>query len=336
VKPAPWPREEALSERLLSVSVRAGTFEDRHVGDLPSLLGPGDLLVLNDAATLPGSLHGRTEAGEAIELRLSSVSGTARFEAVLFGAGDFHTRTEHRPPPPKLSAGAVLRLGPDLWARVESVSSRHPRLLEVKFEQDGAALWAGLFRVGRPVQYAHVKEPLPLWHVQTAYAARPWSAEQPSAGRPLKLGLLQALRAKGVALATITHGCGLSSTGDAQLDAALPLPERYEIPAATVEAVRAAKRVIAVGTSVTRSLEGSAAANGGVLTPGTGVTDLRLSGAHRLGVAHGLLTGMHEPGTSHDQLLEAFAPRAVIDGAFARAEELGYLGHEFGDSMLLL
>src|SRR5207249_5475771 len=113
---------------------------------------------------------------------------------------------------------------------------------------------------------------------QTAYAARPWSVEMPSAGRPLTWDVLLGLRRAGIAIARLTHAAGLSSTGDDELDRALPWPERYELPRATLDAIAGAHaaggRVIAVGTTVVRALESAAAR--GELTAGPGVAKLRL------------------------------------------------------------
>jgi S-adenosylmethionine:tRNA ribosyltransferase-isomerase len=340
VIPATWPRDRALDERLLRVDPRAGALRDARVGDLPSLLREGDLVVVNDGATLPASLHGATAAGEPVEARIFSGSGDGRFRAVLFGAGDARTRTEDRPPPPPLPPGAEIAFGPDLSAAVEAVSPASPRLVDLAFRQRGAALWSALYRRGRPVQYAYVEAPLELWHVQTRYASRPLCAELPSAGRPLTWGLLLSLARRGVRLASLTHAAGLSSTGDPALDALLPLPEGFEIPAETAEAIREAKaaggRVIAVGTTVTRALEGCAAQHDGEVVAGAGVTDLVIGAGFRLRVVDGILSGMHEPEASHFRLLEAFAPRAVLARAHAHAEAMGYLGHEFGDSTLIL
>ncbi len=190
------------------------------------------------------------------------------------------------------------------------------------------------------MQYAYVAGPLELWHVQTRYASRPWCAELPSAGRPLTWGLLLALLRQGVALASLTHAAGLSSTGDPALDALLPLPERFEIPEETAQAILATKaaggRVIAVGTTVTRALEGCAAQHDGAVVAGPGVTDLVLRAGSRLRVVDGIFSGMHEPEASHFRLLEAFAPHDVLARAHAHAEAVGYLGHEFGDSSLIL
>ena len=163
----------------------------------------------------------------------------------------------------------------------------------------------------------------------------PISIEAPSAGYPLDGARLLALRERGVRLAALTHAAGLSATGDAELDAALPLVERTFIPEETVQAVFAARaagrRVTAVGTSVVRALEGRALERG-TLTAGEGATSLRIGPGHRRRVVDALLTGMHDPSESHYALLQAFAPRALLERAHARAEAWGYLGHEFGDA----
>jgi S-adenosylmethionine:tRNA ribosyltransferase-isomerase len=339
MNPASWPREHPEAGRLLHIAPASGRLFDKRVEELPSLLREGDLLVVNDAATLPAALHGRTEAGAVVELRLLSREVDGTWVGVLFGAGDWRMRTEERPLPPPAPAGTRLVLGM-LDATVVEVLPASPRLLRVAFEAQGAALWAGLYRSGRPVQYSYLEGPLALWHLQTAYAARPWAVEAPSAGLPLTWSVLLALKRRGVHLASLTHAAGLSSTGDAALDAALPRPERFDIPAATVEAIHATHersgRVVAVGTTVVRALEGQAARHAGTLLPGEGVTDLLLGPGFIPRVVQGLLTGMHEPTASHYALLQAFAPLPLLREATQRAEALGYLGHEFGDACLLL
>jgi len=339
MSPATWPREGPLAERLLHIDPRADRFSDGSLADLPALLGEGDLLVVNDGATMPASLHGAS-GDDPIELRLISEIDDGRFSALLFGAGDFRTRTEDRPLPPRLAKGARLRFGDALAATITQVSATSARLVEIAFDERGAALWSALFHHGRPIQYAHVPRPLPLWHVQTPYASRPWCAEIPSAGRPLAWGLLLALIRRGVRIARLTHAAGLSSTGDAALDAQLPLPERFEIPEETVRAVdearAAGRRIIAVGTSVARALEGCALLHGGALEAGRATTDLRIDRSFHPRIADGILTGMHEPRESHFDLLEAFAPPALLARAHAHAEQAGYLGHEFGDASLIL
>ena len=343
MSPATWPRDEPLDERVLVIDPRRARFGDAHVRDLPSHLSRGDLLVVNDAATLPASLLGEVDhAGvrRRVEVRLLASIREGAFTAALFGDGDWRTRTEHRSPPPPLDAGARIRFGARLVATIESVSTTSPRLVEIAFDSSGAALWSALYREGRPVQYAHVARPLELWHAQTRYAGRPWAFELPSAGRPLTWGLLRSIERAGVSIATLTHAAGLSSTGDARIDSILPLPERYDVPQDTVDAVRAAKqragRVVAVGTTVVRALEGCAASHGGALVAGEGVTDLHIGPDLRRAVVDGLFTGLHDPTASHFALLQAFAPRTLLEDAYAHAERAGYVNHEFGDSSLIL
>jgi S-adenosylmethionine:tRNA ribosyltransferase-isomerase len=339
VTPATWPRAERLDTRLLRVDPATAALEDRRFGELAVLLRTGDLLVVNDAATLPASLLAETRLGP-VEARLTGAGPTPReWSAVLMGPGSWRQRTEDRPPPPVLRDGDVLSFQGGLQASVARVSGLSPRLVTLSFAAEGEALWSGLYRAGRPVQYSYLSGPLALWDVQTSYAGRPWAAELPSAGRPLTAGLLGDLRRAGVEIAALTHAAGLSSTGDPSLDAALPLPERYDVPPETAQAVRRARgrgRVVAVGTTVVRALEGCAAANGGEVVPGEGITELRVSAALEPAVVDGVLTGIHEPGASHFELLCAFAERALLDRAHRHAEAEGYLAHEFGDSCLVL
>ena len=203
MNPARAPRERRSDARLLVLDAGAGRHADLVAADLPSLLRPRDLLVVNDAATLPASLHGRTAGGAEVELRLLGAAAlpgrtgegavapgagadSEDFWAVLFGAGDWRTPTEHRPPPPRLERGDVIQLEErgargepgraELLATIEERAAVSPRLVRVRFGLRGAALWSALYRLGRPVQYAYLREPLSLWSVQTAYAARPWAA----------------------------------------------------------------------------------------------------------------------------------------------------------------
>jgi S-adenosylmethionine:tRNA ribosyltransferase-isomerase len=161
----------------------------------------------------------------------------------------------------------------------------------------------------------------------------------PSAGRPFTGQTLGDLRRRGVGIASLTHAAGLSSTGDPALDALLPLPERYELPAATVAAIEhthaSSHRVIAVGTTVARALEGCHATHGR-LVPGTGVTDLLLGPDQVLHVVDGIVTGMHEPTESHYRLLTAFVAEPALRAAVDHAIQHGYQGHELGDVTLVL
>jgi S-adenosylmethionine:tRNA ribosyltransferase-isomerase len=129
------------------------------------------------------------------------------------------------------------------------------------------------------------------------------------------------------------------ATGDPALDARLPLRERYAIPERTAslvnQAKRAGNRIVAVGTSVTRALEGALLARG-ALQSGEGETDLVIGPRTRLQVVDALLTGAHDPGSSHYGLLSAFCAPAILERAVQTSARLGYFGHEFGDSWPVL
>ena len=309
---------------------------------LPDFLRRGDLVVANDAATLPASLHGvHCPTGAAIELRLVARRALAAGDlkhctALVFGAGDFHMRTEDRPPPPRLAAGDRLKLGP-LDAEIERMLF-HPRLIEIRFDGSPAEIWAGVARHGTPIQYAHVPDPLALWDVWTAIAAMPVAFEPPSAGFALDWGMLAALRERGIGFVTLTHAAGISSTGDPALDALLPFAEPYSIPAGTARAIRRTRaqggRIVAGGTTVVRALEHAAALRGTVCA-GLGVADQRVGAETKLDVVDVVLSGAHEPGSSHYEVLRAFADDLVLRDANAALDARGYRTHEFGDSILV-
>ena len=334
--PAVWPRDDVLSERLMTIDPHSGEITDWHVGDLGSMLSPGDVLVVNDAATLPASLQAVTSAGETLEVRLLATTDSLSWTAVLFGAGDWRTPTEHRPMPPHVRVGETSAFGDSLRAQVQQVGCDAPRRIRLRFDSGIEAIWPAIYRLCKPIQYAYAKEPLPLFQVQTRYASRPWAAELPSAGRPLTWGTLLSARTRGVRVASVTHATGLSSAGDALLDGAMPWPEQFEIPIETIQAVRGASRVIAIGTSVVRALEGCAARHGGSLRAERAETDLVIRPGFVPRIVDGLLTGIHDPTGTHFEMLRAFAADSLLRRAHQHAEDSGYLCHEFGDSCLIL
>jgi S-adenosylmethionine:tRNA ribosyltransferase-isomerase len=305
-------------------------------------LRPGDVVVANDAATLPASLAGRHEPTRApIEVRLAGrgsldAKDVHDFCAIIFGAGDFHTRTEDRPLPPLMSPGDRLTLGP-LTATIKHLLD-HPRLVQVHFEGMADAIWSGIARHGRPIQYAHLAEPLALWDVWTPIAGPPVAFEPPTAGFVVAWQAVAALRGRGVQFATLTHAAGISSTGDEVLDRRLPLDEPYRIPAATARAVARAHerggRVVAIGTTVTRALE-HAAIGGGRVRAGDGLANQRLGPASRLRAVDAILTGVHERATSHFELLRAFQDDATLYRVSEELDARAYRTHEFGDSVLI-
>ena len=358
MKAASAPRPSSALRILVS---SGGGMRVARADDIASVLCPGDVVVVNDAATLPASIDAQTEDGAPVELRLLAARyAPGAFSAALLGRGDHTTRTEDRPPPPRVRVGErlVSRVDRGVFADVCAVSPISARMVDVTFrttttgDPPAAAIWSALYRVGKPVQYAHVPARLALRDVQNAYAARPWAVEMPSAGRALRIETILALRAAGVAVVAITHAAGISSTGDPAIDALLPLPERFDVPPETAAAINAAHsrggRVIAVGTSVVRALESAAvpaadqlpaartpSPSARVVAAVSGVTDLHLAPGSPRRVVDALLTGVHDRGTSHFALLGAFASASRLEAALARSEREGLLGHELGDAWLL-
>lgn len=332
MKPATQPRSRD-EHALTVVDAATGAVQHGSFDRLADVLAPGDLLVVNDAATLPAAI-GFVRDGRRAELRLL-LRGSGIADAIVLGEGDHRARTEDRGSPPRLTVGERLSLDGGVQLRVTAVHD--PRRVVVELEGDVGTLYRG----ARPVQYAYMKPDLDLWDVQTSYAGRPWASEMPSAGRPLSWRLLGMLRRRGVEIARITHGAGLSSTGDAELDRRLPLPERYRIDQRAARAINDAKRqrrrVVAVGTSVVRALETAARSAGrsAPIVAAEATTDLFVDARTELLLVDALLTGMHEAGSSHFSMLESFAERALLEEVNARGEALGMLLHEFGDSMLL-
>ncbi|MBV8528829.1 MAG: S-adenosylmethionine:tRNA ribosyltransferase-isomerase, partial [Candidatus Dormibacteraeota bacterium] len=192
-----------------------------------------------------------------------------------------------------------------------------------------------LRRHARPIAYSHSERRRPLSEYQTVFARTPGSAEMPSAGRPFSLELVAGLVARGVAFAPLVLHAGVSSLETDEL----PPPERFEVPEATARLINATRqaggRVIAVGTTVVRAVETVAAADGAV-TSGAGWTDLVLSPERPVRAFDGLITGWHEPRSSHLRLLESAVGHETVAAAYAAALAEGYHWHEFGDSCLLL
>jgi len=338
---ASLPVQRSPSSRLLVVDA-CGRMAHLARWRFVDMLHRGDLVVANDAATLPASLRGiHLPSGAAIEVRLAgrpslNKDDVHQFAAIVFGAGDFRVRTEERPLPPPLVAGDRLALGP-LSATIEQTLG-HPRLVSLRFDGDAGAIWRGLARHGRPIQYSHVRTPLPLWDVWTPIAAAPVAFEPPSAGFALDWRSIGAMRERGITFATLTHAAGISSTGDAELDRRLPFDEPYRIPDSTAAAIGRTKaaggRIIAVGTTVVRALE-DAAARDGIVRAGDGLATIRIGPTTRLRVVDAILSGTHEPGSSHYELLGAFAKRSTLGRASFELEAHGYLTHEFGDSVFI-
>jgi S-adenosylmethionine:tRNA ribosyltransferase-isomerase len=337
-------RRPRSATRLLVASTQAEITKTHHVAfdEITRFLRAGDLLVINDAGTLPASFNGVHErTGQQIEMRLAAsltqeTHNPSRWLAVFFGAGDWRTPTELRLDPPHLLREEILRFDYGLTAKIESTLGRSAA---IRFGGSEKEIWRLFYLAGRPIQYSHLKENLDLWDVQTPFSGAPVSLEPPSASFPLNWELMFELRKKGIKFTSLTHAAGLSCTGDSKLDANLPLPEYYRIPEKTAHEVNLARsehrRVIAVGTTVVRALESAADENVRIKS-GEGVATLKINPTYGRRVVTGILSGFHENGASHLKLLGSFLAPDRLAAIYREAEEHGYLCHEFGDSNLIL
>ena len=339
--PASVPIQRPSDARLLVVD-SGGKIRDMLRSRFPTLLRSGDIVVANDAATLPASISGvHQRAGRSIEVRLAGSESifhedVRQFSAVVFGEGTYRTPTEFRPSPPELRRGDTLQLGP-LTATVLQLLD-HPRFVMIRFEGPSASIWEGLARHGRPIQYAHIPTPLAVWDTWTPIAGPPVAFEPPSAGFALDWRTLEAIHRRGVDLTTITHAAGISSTGDAELDTRLPFDEPYRITESAARSIRLARaaggRLIAIGTTVARALEHAVSIHGS-LRETTGVATNRIGTATELRLVDAILSGTHEPGTSHHQLLSAFVDQRTLAKMDQILQQHAYRTHEFGDSVFV-
>jgi S-adenosylmethionine:tRNA ribosyltransferase-isomerase len=305
--------------RMMVSRRHTGEISHHRFTDLPGLLLPGDLVVINTSATLPAAVA----CGPGLAVHFSTPLPDGSWLAELRARSGPATIRYHGGSPGQqytLPGGAVLSLG----SRVTG------RLWRARLS---TAVLPYLLRHGTAIRYSYVDRDWPIEAYQTVFATRPGSAEMPSAGRPFTAGMITRLVAGGVTFASLTLHTGVSSLeGDED-----PYPEPYDVPPATARLVeltrRSGGRVIAAGTTVVRALETAARRPGGV---GTGWTEHIVTPAGRLLAADGLLTCLHEPRASHLLMLGAFAGTDLLRRCYDAAVAERYLWHEFGDVHLLL
>jgi len=317
----------ARDEVRLLVSERGSTVHARF-RELPRFLGPGDLLVVNDSATLSAAVDAWIGVN-AVVLHFSTWLDDSSW-VVEVRSPDGHATDWST-----LESGLTVRLPDGVIATlVKPWLPSGRRLWTARIDgADSVIEW--LRHKGRPITYAYVRERWSTDYYNTIFARIPGSAEMPSAGRPFTDRMVTDLVTSGVAIAPITLHTGVSSSDFGEP----PGPERFTVSSFTarlVDATRAAGgRVIAVGTTVTRALETVASGDGRVHR-GSGWTDLVLSAERPTRVVDGLVTGWHAPGASHLSLLESVVGARTVRDAYDSALAAGYLWHEFGDSSLLL
>jgi S-adenosylmethionine:tRNA ribosyltransferase-isomerase len=304
--------------RLLVSRRSSGSVSHHAFAALPGLLLPGDLLVVNNSGTLPAAVPVDDRLTVHFSTPLADGSWLVELRKDLYMNNDLGFEGQEL----RLPAGAVLTL----CSRVSR------RLWQARLS---AAVVPYLLRHGTPIRYSYLSHGWDLASYQTVFARVPGSAEMPSASRPFTPSVVTELAARGVLIAPLTLHTGVSSLEEDED----PYPEPYDVPLTTARLVNhvrsAGGRVIAAGTTVVRALE-TAAGPDGVVSPSAGWTSHVVTPASGVRVVDGLLTGLHEPRSSHLRMLEAFAGRALLSRCYEEAMRSGYLWHEFGDVHLLL
>jgi S-adenosylmethionine:tRNA-ribosyltransferase-isomerase (queuine synthetase) len=311
----PEARGIARDEVRLLVA-RGADGETRHArfSDLPELLDPGDLLVVNVSRTMPAAVPARRSDGGLARVHFATAAQSLddRWWVV-------ELRSEDGSRPQTGEPGELIALdgGP---AELELVApyGSGTRLMLARLHAS-ESVPAYLRRHGEAIRYGYVRGPWPLEAYQNVYATIAGSAEMPSAGRPFSRRLITSLAARGVLIA--------------------PLTESFEVPESTARLVGAVRdwggRVIAVGTTVVRALE-TVARDDGAIAGDSGWTELVIEPDHELLAVDGLITGWHEPEASHLMMLSAVAGEELLERSYGEALAHGYLWHEFGDSHLIL
>lgn len=312
--------------RLLLSTEAADT--DHQFRDLAFLLRSGDLLVVNESATLPASIPAHGAAGD-FWVNLSTEYGRDLWLAEPRW-GPAHPGPIPMDPGTSLSVGGVEAR----WV------APYPGIPRLGFLGAPGGFGGAMARSGRPIRYGYLARDYPLKTYQTIFARVPGSAEMPSAGRPFTPRLRTALEAARVRFAPVLLHTGVSSLElDPERPGDVPLyPEPFVVPPATCSAIRDARarggRVIAVGTTVVRALE--SATDAGALRPTRGFTRRYVSPEHPVRTVDGLLTGFHTAASTHLAMLAGMFGTARLERAYRAATDRGYLWHEFGDSHLLL
>ena len=316
------PLAQRSASRLLLLDGATGCHEDRAFAELPALLQPGDLLVFNDTRVVPARLAAQRASGGRAELLL---------ERPLPGNGAMvQARGSNR-----LRAGEAL-VSPGGPVRLEA---RHADLWEVLLPEPALQFFERWGSVPLPPYITRAADAGDRERYQSLFARVPGAVAAPTASLHFDAALLAALAARGIASAMLTLHVGAGTfqpVRSENLDEHIMHAEWYELPAATVAAIAAARtagrRVIAVGTTVARALESAGAER---LQAGSGETALFIRPGFRFRVIDGLITNFHLPGSTLLMLVAAFAGLEPMRNAYAHAVQQGYRFFSYGDAMLI-
>lgn len=329
---AQMPAESRDAARLLVIDRARQQITDHVFAELPDLLQPGDCLVVNNSRVIPARVLARDPAGRPVELLFAEPEHEGRWRALVR-------------PGRRGSVGTQLRAGdgPEFRLRVVAVAPDGLRIVERRDGPIEEVLDACGLPPLPPYITRHAKpDGADRERYQTVYARPPGSIAAPTAGLHFTAALLGRVRQRGVEVRELTLHVGPATfrpITTAKVEGHVLPAERVSIPAAVAEAVNAAKadgrRVVAVGTTTTRALEGAAHPDGRV-TPREGVVDLFIVPGHRFRVIDALVTNFHLPRSSLLVLTAAFAGRELILEAYRQALERGYRFYSYGDATLIL
>ena len=321
--------------RLLRLERGTGARSHHRVADLDTLLAPGDVLVVNDTRVVPARLLGRREpSGGAVECLLLERLDGERWDALVH-------------PGQKLKVGSrAVFEGAGRRLKIEVLARHYHGRRTIRLSAEEGDVDAAIDAIGHvplPPYIKRADRPIDHERYQTVYGAARGSVAAPTAGLHFTPALLERLRARGVERHAITLHVGYGTfepVRTERIEAHRVAPERFVVPPATATAVNRAldegRRVIAVGTTTTRTVEAVARAHGGRLEPGAGETDLYIHGNFEFRVVGGLLTNFHLPRSSLLLLVCALAGREAILTAYREAVEKRYRFYSYGDAMLIL
>jgi len=319
------PLPERAQSRLLFVDGRDGRTEDRTFAELPELLEPGDLLVINDTRVIPARLHGFKDSGGRIEMLLERVSGERTVLVQL--------RASRAP-----RVGATLHFDGGARATVEG---RRGKLFELLFDRELEPYLESHGEVPLPPYIERAPRDDDVVRYQTVYADNPGAVAAPTAGLHFDAALFAALAERGIGYDRLTLHVGLGTFSPVYAENIREHrlhAESVNVSAALCERVAAAKarggRVVAVGTTTVRALE--AAAHGGTLAPFAGETRLFILPGFKFRVVDAMVTNFHLPRSSLLMLVAAFAGRECVMAAYRHAVTKRYRFFSYGDAMLTL
>jgi S-adenosylmethionine:tRNA ribosyltransferase-isomerase len=321
------PTAERGGSRLLCVPLAGGDPVDHAFVELPSLLRPGDLVVVNDTRVMAARLRAHRSTGGAVEVLLLG-PGPGRISALIR-------------PARRLVPGEVLTL--DGGGKVTFLARLPDATFEVELDGDPVAIMDRQGEIPLPPYLDREAEPADRERYQTVYAGPLGAAAAPTAGLHFDRPLQDALAAFGIGWATVTLHVGIATfrpLQDEDLARGRLHSEPFTIPAATVAAIAATRarggRVIAVGTTTVRALEAATAPGERVPAAISGATDLLIAPGYAFRVVDGLITNFHLPRSSLLLLVGALVGRERLLAAYSAAIARGYRFYSYGDAMLLV